>query len=461
MPAIGFLLMAMMVLGGCTTPGSGTDVLSQPVANMKSWFVNEAPQTGVGESRGAKAYEDGVHYEGGFKDGKRHGRGIQTWPDGARYEGEYQNDKRHGQGVFTWPTMARYEGGFVEGKRHGHGVYTWPNGARYEGGYVDGQRDGAGTFSHPPDEMGRIRQERQTWGMDQLIASSPVERGPEVPLPKVVAQSVLPQTKPTQMVMPIREGRSDHESMMAAPIPPMAADSGRMQPRLWSDPETGITMAQIPGGCFSMGSETGEENEKPVHEVCVDPFWMGIHEITQKQWRLVMNWLPEQSVRGDDLPVGNVSWADVGQFFQTINRRSGIAFSLPTEAQWEFACTGGGLDKRHCGQGVVTDLAWVEENADNRVHPPGGRAPNRFGIYDMTGNLWEWVADAYDANFYRYSPRDNPDGPVAGASRVFRGGGWLSKGASARATLRYDMDPKRSYHLLGFRPVAVRVLDLR
>ncbi|MBF0107582.1 MAG: SUMF1/EgtB/PvdO family nonheme iron enzyme [Magnetococcales bacterium] len=471
------LLSMTLLLGGCVVPDPSQDIAGQSLSTLGSWLGEPAILATAQKSQGTRDYPDGVRYEGEFKDGQRHGKGIQTWPDGARYEGTFSNDKRHGRGLFTWPTQARYEGEFVDGKRHGQGVYSWPNGARYEGTYLDGQRHGTGILSHPPDAQGMIKRERQVWNMDQRTFTSPMEsirKEDRAEIGQAVATSIpTPTLSPSFSTSPVPNPELDRKETLrsnqttgSATVPrgqegsSVGKGSGTEKLPQWTDPETGITLVQVPRGCFLMGSDTWDENEKPPHEVCLDSFWIGAHEITQKQWRLVMNWMPEQSIQDDRLPVGNVSWQDVEQFFQELNKRSGVSMRLPTEAQWEFACTGGGVDQRHCGSGAITDLAWVEENSDNRPHAPGERAPNRFGLHDMSGNLWEWVADWYDADAYRYASRDNPDGPVMGKTRVYRGGGWLSRGDSVRATLRYDMDPKRSYHLLGFRPAATRVLEV-
>ncbi|MBF0422038.1 MAG: SUMF1/EgtB/PvdO family nonheme iron enzyme [Magnetococcales bacterium] len=488
----GLLLSGAIFLNGCTptshTPGSSS---SAPASSANSWFEREVTNEGTAGVWETREYDDGVHYEGQFVDGKRHGRGVQTWPDGARYEGEFQNDRRQGRGVFTWPSNARYEGEFVDGKRHGQGVYTWPNGARYQGRYVDGQRDGPGTFHYPPDAQGKNIQEKQVWKNDQLISNTPVIHPKPEPVPEAIPNpSLSDRRQPPAFLQkenklsPPKDGPAvpssnspgqssgaitasspaNHPPIQkpavttAALTPPDALSADNRKPKLWSDPETGISLAFVSGGCFNMGNDRGEKNEKPVHEVCVDSFWMGVYEITQKQWRQVMKWLPEQTIEADHLPVGNVSWENVQQFIQTINKRSGVQFRLPTEAQWEYACTGGGIHKSYCGDGSVHNLGWVEENAKNQPHPPGERAANRFGLYDMTGNLWEWVSDWYDREYYRYSQKQNPDGPTAGSSRVFRGSGWLSKGEFARATMRQDMDPNRSYPLLGFRLSTSRVL---
>lgn len=491
MACAGLLLVGMVFLGGCAS----SDFQEGGLPSIHSWFVAEEAGKKKSPAWETRDFEDGIHYEGEFQNGKRHGRGIQTWPDGARYEGEYQSDKRHGHGIFTWPSKERYEGAFVDGKRHGQGVYVWPNGAKFEGIYLDGQRDGSGTFTYPLDGDGKIVQERQVWNKDQLISKNlivsptqpmvqqqpPSNQAGSTAQPGVLRKEVKlshlntvpiapPPSKPTSAAPPGTGSLSINPS--GPNLPPQPVIPSTVTPstvtqadisksRLWTDPETGITLASISGGCFIMGNDQGEKNEKPAHEVCVDDFWMGIHEITQKQWRQVMGSLPEQTITSDSLPVGNVSWLDIERFVRAINKRSAVLFRLPTEAQWEYACTDGGQSKPFCGDGAVQELGWVEENAKNQPHPPGERTPNRFGLYDMTGNLWEWVADWYDRDYYRYAPKQNPDGPTMGSSRTFRGGGWLSKGEFARATLRQDMDPNRSYPLLGFRLAASRVLSMR
>lgn len=230
------------------------------------------------------------------------------------------------------------------------------------------------------------------------------------------------------------------------PLPP---------PRYWHHAQTGLSFAFVPSGCFKMGSNTAATNEEPEHSVCLAPFWMGVHEITQGLWKKQMGTIPEQSKEGERLPVENVSWSDVQNFIERLNRSGSARFRLPSEAEWEFACRNAGRELYFCGSGTVDTLAWHKNNSDNHAHPVGERQANDLGLHDMSGNVWEWVADWYDADYYSVSPTRDPKGPETGTTKVFRGGAWMSDPKFLRSTLRYDLAPHRGYHLLGVRLVAM------
>ncbi|MCP4409703.1 MAG: SUMF1/EgtB/PvdO family nonheme iron enzyme, partial [Gammaproteobacteria bacterium] len=220
----------------------------------------------------------------------------------------------------------------------------------------------------------------------------------------------------------------------------------------WRDPVTGMEFVWVPEGCFRMGSNEGESDEKPVHEVCVDGFWMGKYEVAQGQWKQVMGKNPSKFKKGNDHPVETVSWNDVQRFIKKLNFKGHGRFRLPTEAEWEYACRSGGKKEKYCGGNDVYQVAWHGENWKRGHHPVGGKASNGLGLYDMSGNAWEWVSDWYDENYYRNSPKNNPKGPSSGATRVNRGGGWLNFQADVRAANRYyDFVPHGRARSLGFR----------
>ena len=216
-----------------------------------------------------------------------------------------------------------------------------------------------------------------------------------------------------------------------------------------------MTFVPIEAGCFQMGSNEGPANETPEHTVCLESFWMGTHEINQYQWQKIMGILPEQARVGDTLPVENVSWNMVNHAIQTLNSNGSAQFRLPTEAEWEYACREGGKSQPFCGGSDVDLIAWHIGNSTNQIHPTGTLNANMLGLFDMSGNVWEWVADWYDPNYYKHAPTNNPKGPSNGVAKVFRGGAWLSEPKFLRTTLRYDLAPERGYHLLGFRLVAI------
>jgi formylglycine-generating enzyme required for sulfatase activity len=207
--------------------------------------------------------------------------------------------------------------------------------------------------------------------------------------------------------------------------------------RGFTEPTTGMEFVSVPRGCFQMGSDSGADSEQPMHEVCLKGFWMGKFEVTQGQWRAVMDNNPSYfSSCGDDCPVETVSWNDIQNFLTRLNRRTGLNFRLPSEAQWEYACRGGKAHYTYCGGGDVGRLGWYEKNSNNRVHTVGSKAPNTFGLYDMSGNVWEWTGDCWNDNYYG-APRDGSSWKSGECeSSVLRGGSWFNDDYLLRAALR-------------------------
>jgi formylglycine-generating enzyme required for sulfatase activity len=232
-------------------------------------------------------------------------------------------------------------------------------------------------------------------------------------------------------------------------------------PGEYRDPTTGMELVLIKGGCYQMGDGFGDgyPNEKPVYDVCVGDFYMGKHEVTQRQWQAIMGSNPSCSENcGDDCPVECVSWNDAQDFISRLNQRTGRKFRLPTEAEWEYAARSGGKREKWAGTSNESDLgdyAWVQDNSQGTTHSVGQKKPNGLGFFDMTGNVWEWCQDWYDENYYQRRPRDNPGGPASGGHRVLRGGSWLTLARNARATYRYGLDPGDRYDFGGFRLVLV------
>jgi len=222
------------------------------------------------------------------------------------------------------------------------------------------------------------------------------------------------------------------------------------------DPVTGMEFVYVKGGCYEMGCGSWtsfcESDEYPVHTVCVDGFYIGKYEITQEQWEAVMGKNPSYFGNcGDDCPVEQVSWDDVQEFIRRLNRLTGQKYRLPTEAEWEYACRSGGKSEKYSGDNDLESVAWFYENSDGKTHPVGNKEPNGLGIYDMSGNVWEWVEDAYDKNAYSQHSHNNSS--TFGSGRVNRGGGWNHARRDMRCSNReyYSSDSRISY--LGFRLV--------
>ena len=220
------------------------------------------------------------------------------------------------------------------------------------------------------------------------------------------------------------------------------------------DEITGMKLVYIPAGCFMMGSPPGEkdrdDDEGPVHEVCVDGFWMGKYEVTQGQWQKIMGENPANFQKGDKYPVEQVSWEDVQKFITQLKKRSGKEYRLPTEAEWEYAARAGASYK-YSGGDDLDAVAWYDGNSGNTTHPVGQKKANAFGVYDMSGNVWEWCADWYDD--YASSPQDNPTGPDSGTYRVIRGGSWYDTPRDARCSVRLGDVPVYRNYFIGFRVV--------
>lgn len=216
------------------------------------------------------------------------------------------------------------------------------------------------------------------------------------------------------------------------------------------DPYTGMEFVPVPGGCFTAGANDGNSDEKPLHEVCLSPYYLGKFEVTQGEWQKVMGFIPSLfSGCGNDCPVEQVSWSDAQEFISRLNRLTGRSYRLPTEAQWEYACTAGGKGDKYCGGGEIEAIAWHDRNSGSRVHPVGQRKPNSLGIFDMSGNVWEWVQDWHGR--YPAQRQQDPMGPATGSSRVRRGGSWQYGADKARATWRSSGYQEDRAMDIGFR----------
>jgi len=222
--------------------------------------------------------------------------------------------------------------------------------------------------------------------------------------------------------------------------------------RVIAEPE----MVFVKGGCFEMGDifGVGNDREKPVHEVCVDDFYIGKYEVTQREWVEIMKTNPSNHERCDDCPVDQVSWFDIRKFITKLKEKTGKKYRLPTEAEWEYAARSGGKKEIWSGTSdefELEDYAWYEDKSFEGTHPVGQKKPNGLGIYDMSGNVAEYVWDRYDEEYYESSPKDNPKGSLSGNKRIVRGGSWYSDSLSLRTTYRYDIEPVFSGRSLGFR----------
>ena len=213
-------------------------------------------------------------------------------------------------------------------------------------------------------------------------------------------------------------------------------------------------MVYVEGGTFIMGATAEQKNkykdEEPAHSVTLSSFYIGKYEVTQSLWKAVMGSNPSNR-KGDNLPVENVSWNDCQTFLRKLNAMTGKNFRLPTEAEWEYAARGGNLSRgyQYSGSKKIDDVAWYNNNSGGETHPVGTKAPNELGIYDMSGNVWEWCQDWY-GDYHGYS-QTNPTGPSSGSDRVNRGGGWDYDARICRVAYRSLNAPDVKFSLLGLR----------
>jgi formylglycine-generating enzyme required for sulfatase activity len=217
-------------------------------------------------------------------------------------------------------------------------------------------------------------------------------------------------------------------------------------------------MVEIPAGSFDMGSNNGEANEKPVHRVTLArSFAIGKTEITQQQWHALMGNEPSYFTGcGDSCPVEQVSWDDAQAYLQKLNAKTGKQYRLPSEAEWEYACRAGS-QQEYCGSDNADNVAWNSFNSGsflrNTPHPAATKQANAFGLFDMSGNVWEWVADSYHDN-YNGAPVDG-SAWEGGSKRVLRGGSWGYDAKYGRAAFRSMFGPSYRYYSYGFRVVRV------
>ena len=224
----------------------------------------------------------------------------------------------------------------------------------------------------------------------------------------------------------------------------------------------GVSFKMLPveGGTFTMGatSEQGSDaydDEKPTHSVTLSSYHMGETEVTQALWQAVMGSNPSY-FKGSNLPVENVSWDDCQTFINKLNQQcagqlNGRQFRLPTEAEWEYAARGGKKSKgyKYSGSNTIGDVAWYDGNSGRTTHAVGTKTPNELGLYDMSGNVWEWCQDWYDS--YSSSAQTDPTGPTSGSYRVYRGGGWIISARSCRVSRRCNYYPGSTFNGLGLR----------
>ena len=227
-----------------------------------------------------------------------------------------------------------------------------------------------------------------------------------------------------------------------------------MLPHKFTETTAGVNMQMVlvGAGTFQMGLDDAPTvGEQPAHKVALDDYYIGATEVTQGQWRAIMGNNPSH-FRSDNLPVEGVTWEEAQLFCKKLSELSGRLYTLPTEAQWEYAASGG-VQTPYSGGVNLDEVAWYESNSGRRTHPVALKLPNTLGIYDMSGNVWEWCSDWYAP--YELADQLNPTGPQSGTERVLRGGSWIIEAEHCRITYRNANAPTSRDNNYGFRVVCL------
>ncbi len=280
------------------------------------------------------------------------------------------------------------------------------------------------------------------------------ERDERLPLSALISDEILETQRTTTVAKPKPVLEKKHEvSSINKAVAQITIDTN---------------MIFVEGGSFQMGSADGSDNQKPVHEVRVSSFWIGKYQITQKEWVEVMGSNPAKW-KGDLLPVESVSWYDAVEYCNKRSIREGLTpcysgsgdnitcnwnangYRLPTEAEWEYAARGGIKSRgfKYSGSNNIDEVAWYDGNSGWRTHEVGGKKPNELGIYDMSGNVWEWCWDIDGS--YPSGAQSNPHGATSGTYRVVRGGSWFNFAYYCTVSYRNYSYATYSFSYLGFR----------
>jgi sulfatase modifying factor 1 len=218
-------------------------------------------------------------------------------------------------------------------------------------------------------------------------------------------------------------------------------------------------MVAVEGGSFQMGSNGGDEREKPVHTVRVNNFSIGKYPVTSGEYRQFCaetGYGYPPTNYPDNYPVVDVSWNDAKSYCVWLSKKTGTPFRLPTEAEREFAARGGNKSQGYlyAGGNNLDEVGWFEDNSGKVLRGVGLKKANELGIYDMSGNVWDWCSDWFQSDYYAISPADNPDGPASGSLKVLRGGSFIFFAYGSRVAFRDSQKPDEGYGNVGFRVVS-------
>ena len=300
-------------------------------------------------------------------------------------------------------------------------------------------------------------------GTVKLKSSAPsnlqVTLSKEVASASQSSQTPLPQQPQTQRPIEQVQTVASMESPSTSSASTNIVDSSESGSVITIPVKNGINieMVKVEAGSFDMGATPEMENpydsEKPVHRVTLtNNYYIGKYEVTQALWQAVMGNNPSY-FKGEDLPVEQVSWNDCQDFISKLNAMTGKRFRLPSEAEWEYAARGAKKSRgyQYSGSNTLGDVAWYYGNSGPKTHAVGTKQPNELGIYDMTGNVWEWCQDWFGS--YSNSPQTNPIGAASGSGRVYRGGSWGNSAGFCRSSCHFYDTPGYRDCYLGLRLV--------
>ncbi|RPJ81883.1 MAG: PEGA domain-containing protein [Deltaproteobacteria bacterium] len=293
------------------------------------------------------------------------------------------------------------------------------------------------------------------WYMDEVYAGNTPGTLENIPAGKHNFKITKDRYLDWMVTDTITPGKTQTIKAQLKPVPP---DPGAT----WREPNTGMEFVWIQNGCFNMGSlpdELGrEDDEGPVHKVCVDGFWIGKYEVTQGQWKTVMGKNPSFFNRKERYPADSVSINDVQLFIQTLGsmNKGKFSFRLPSEAEWEYACKSGGQAERFSGGDRPNSVAWFKNNSNRTTHSVGEKSPNNIGLFDMSGNLSEWVEDTYSADAYKFHNEKNPIHVKSSPNHVIRGGNWSQDEKNCRSAERDFAPAEERKKTIGFRLVKIQ-----
>ena len=270
----------------------------------------------------------------------------------------------------------------------------------------------------------------------------------------MAAQSTITRNKPKPAVTKPKPAAKPKPKAKPAPRRNSTSHSGSTSSTVSLSAELNKlinNMVYVSGGTFIMGGDESSD-QTPTHSVTLSSYYICKYEVTQALWRAVMGSNPSK-FKGDNLPVEQVSWNDCQTFIDRLNNYTGRNFRLPTEAEWEFAARGGNYSRhyKYSGSNYISDVAWYGDNSGDRTHPVGTKQANELGLYDMSGNVWEWCSDWY-GSYSSYSQTD-PIGPNNGSNRMDSGGCWGNFAKRCRPAYRSYGTPGYRDHGRGLRLV--------